>query len=117
MKRESGHGPGNAAPKRRAPQARQDRQRVVESPWPRLMNLEQAAAYLGIGVWTMRELINAGAVAVTRIERPRTPSALRHDPVSDTMRRLLIDRAELDDFADRCAKERLSHPWSQRSAG
>ena len=64
--------------------------------WPRLLDIRQAAAYLNVSFWTLREFINEGSVPTVRLPRPRTPRMRKRKPVSDTVRRLLIDRADLD---------------------
>ncbi len=68
-----------------------------ESIAPRLLNMRQAAEYLGCSFWTARDYILAGphtcgrvaAFATARGERPRT-----------TLRRVLVDRADLDTFIE-----------------
>lgn len=55
---------------------------------PRLLDVNQAAAYLGISTWTLREM-----VADKLVHPVRMPSTRRQGEVS---RRLLFDRADLD---------------------
>lgn len=69
--------------------------------WPRLLDLVQAAAYLNISIWTLRELINDGSVPTVQLPRPQTARSQRRGAASDTIRRLLIDRADLDALVDR----------------
>jgi hypothetical protein len=64
--------------------------------WPRLLSLAEAARYLGVSPWTARELVNAGSIPVTSIPRPQTARMHRRHPVHDSLRRLLIDRCDLD---------------------
>jgi hypothetical protein len=64
--------------------------------WPRLLSLEEAARYIGVSPWTARELVNAGSIPVTSIPRPQTARMHRRQPVHDSLRRLLIDRCDLD---------------------
>jgi hypothetical protein len=63
-----------------------DRQSCV----PRLLGIGQAAAYLGLSPWTVRDLVAAGRLHPVRI------------PLSQgrEVRRLLIDRLELDALVD-----------------
>ena len=68
--------------------------------WPRLLDVNQAAAYLGVSFWTLREMLNAGSVPVVRLPRPQTARAHRTSPLGDTVRRLLIDRHDLDRLVD-----------------
>jgi predicted site-specific integrase-resolvase len=56
---------------------------------------------LGVSFWTMREFVNAGSIPTVRLPRPQTDRMRRRRPVSDTVRRLLIDRADLDRLVDR----------------
>jgi excisionase family DNA binding protein len=73
----------------------QDRTSAVPG-WPRLLSLEEAARYLGVSPWTARELVNAGSIPVTSIPRPQTARMRRRRSVHDSLRRLLIDRCDLD---------------------
>jgi len=63
------------------------------SPAARLLDLNQAAQYLSISYWTMRDLVNAGTIATVKI-----PSAGARDGRS--IRRILIDIRDLDAFID-----------------
>jgi hypothetical protein len=64
---------------------------------PRLLNLRQMADYLGCSYWSARDWVLAGWVPVVELpplrpregERPRT-----------TLRRVLVDREDLDRFID-----------------
>lgn len=90
----SGHGPGTAA-------AETLQRRGPVPGWPPLLNVEQAAAYLNVSFWTLREFINAGSIPTVRLPRPQTQRMRRRQPVTDTVRRLLIDRADLDALVER----------------
>ncbi len=81
-------------------QGRETRQQDWIS-WPRLLDEKRAAAYLGLSVWTFREMINAGDVRAVLVPRPRTAKALKTRPVGTTMRRKLVDRVDLDALVDR----------------
>jgi excisionase family DNA binding protein len=94
-----GHSAGTAAPETLARQGRRSSAPDRESSapgWPRLLSLEEAARYLGVSPWTARELVNAGSIPVTPIPRPQTARMHRRQPVHDSLRRLLIDRCDLD---------------------
>jgi hypothetical protein len=65
----------------------------LDRPAGRLLDLEQAAGYLGISYWTMRDLVNAGTIPTVKI-----PSARAGDGRS--IRRILIDIRDLDAFID-----------------
>ena len=58
----------------------------------RLIGVQQAAAYLGLSAWTIRDLIHSGHL-------PRV--ALPGRRPGETMRRVLIDRADLDALVER----------------
>ena len=95
-----GHSSGTVGAEPRAERGSQqrvlDRQSSVLPAWPRLLSLEQASLYLGLSVEVVRELINSGQLAPVRVPRPDTNRMHRGGPVSDTLRRLLLDRAALD---------------------
>ena len=54
------------------------------APAPRLLSQQEAAAYLGISYWTLRDLTFRGELPHVRIRR-----------------RILIDRLDLDAYLDR----------------
>jgi len=49
-------------PKKRA-------QRINNPQRPRLLTLKEAAAFLGVGIWTMRDLVWSGTVPLVRFRR------------------------------------------------
>jgi excisionase family DNA binding protein len=57
---------------------------------PRLLDLEGAARYLAVSVWTVRDLLDAG-----RLPRVRLPGA-----GTGGLRRVLLDREDLDHLVD-----------------
>jgi hypothetical protein len=65
---------------------------------PRLMDLETAAAYLSLSYWTVRSLVQAGKLQV--VEVPRA------DAAGEPIRRVLIDRQDLDEFVDSLRRTR-----------
>ena len=85
-----GHNPGideanvgvNGAPERGAPVS----QAIAPVP-PRLLDLEAAAAYLGVSPWTIRDLEAAGT-----LKRVSIPVG------SKDLRKLLFDRIDLDEL-------------------
>jgi hypothetical protein len=60
---------------------------------PRLLDLRAAAHYTGLSTWTLREFLLSGELPVVRFTRPG--SQRRED-----LRRVLIDRADLDVWID-----------------
>ena len=71
----------------------QPRERVT----PRLLNMRQAAEYLGCSFWTARDYILQGLIPV--VDLP--PLAPREgDRQRKTLRRVLVDRADLDAFIE-----------------
>lgn len=60
---------------------------------PRLLDVKAAAAYLGgVSVWTIRAWVADGHLHPVRLPSVRHPG--------ESNRRLLFDRADLDDFVD-----------------
>jgi len=64
---------------------------------PRLLNLRQAAAYLGCSYWSVRDWCLAGLLPTVDLPplRPREGERPRR-----TLRRVLIDRVDLDAFIE-----------------
>ncbi len=56
----------------------------ANTPAPRLLSQQEAAAYLGISYWTLRDLTFRGEVPHVKIGR-----------------RILVDRLDLDAYLDR----------------
>ena len=67
---------------------------------PRLLDLPGAALYLTMGTWAVREMVNLGVLPRVRIAMPNTKK--RH---GGEVRKLLFDRADLDQLIER-SKER-----------
>ena len=65
---------------------------------PRLMSLEVAAAYCSVGYWTIRGLVQAGKLPV--VEFPRA------NEEGECIRRVLLDRDDLDKFIDGLLRHR-----------
>jgi hypothetical protein len=70
---------------------------AAERVRPRLLNMRQAAAYLGCSFWTARDYILQGLIPVVDLPplRPREGERDRK-----TLRRVLVDRADLDVFIE-----------------
>ena len=64
---------------------------------PRLLNMRQAAAYLGCSFWTARDYILQGLIPVVNMPPLR---AREGDRQRKTLRRVLVDRADLDAFIE-----------------
>jgi hypothetical protein len=64
---------------------------------PRLLNMRQAAEYLGCSFWTARDYILQGLIPVVDLPplRPREGDRRRKN-----LRRVLVDRADLDAFIE-----------------
>ncbi|MFN8624404.1 MAG: hypothetical protein U0587_00210 [Candidatus Binatia bacterium] len=108
---ECGHNPGTVAPETVAVQGRPRGNAAEEAvvprllkatvtAWPRLLSVEQAAQYLGISYWTMREFINDSSIKAVPLPRPETLRQRERRALGDTVRRLLIDRYDLDALVD-----------------
>lgn len=81
---------GQASAPAAAPPAMRLFERPVAEVWPRLLGLEQAAAYLSLSVWTVREYLAAGVLS--RVELPSATDGV----TKGTTRRVLLDRVDLD---------------------
>jgi excisionase family DNA binding protein len=57
----------------------------------RLLSLKDAAAYLGLSYWTLRDLVNAGTLRAVKL-----PLGAGRD-----LRRILLDRRDLDALVER----------------
>jgi hypothetical protein len=70
------------------------REPVIE---PRLLDLRQAAQYVGVSYWTLRDWVLAGFVPAIALPglRPREGERRKH-----SLRRVLVDRADLDAFIE-----------------
>jgi hypothetical protein len=64
---------------------------------PRLLNMRQAAAYLGCSFWTARDYILQGLIPVVDLPPLRARDG---DRQRKTLRRVLVDRADLDAFIE-----------------
>lgn len=64
---------------------------------PRLLNMRQAAEYLGCSFWTARDYILQGLIPVVDLPplRPREGDRRRKN-----LRRVLVDRTDLDAFIE-----------------
>jgi hypothetical protein len=50
-------------------QAKARAQRINNPQRPRLLSLKEAATFLGVGIWTMRDIVWSGAVPLVRFRR------------------------------------------------
>ena len=71
---------------------------------PRLLDRDQAAQYLAVSTDTLDRLIHTGVISVVRLPVERSRKTGRG--VAGAMRRVLVDRAELDE---------LIPSWRERS--
>jgi predicted site-specific integrase-resolvase len=70
---------------------------------PRLLNMRQAAAYLGCSFWTVRDYVLQGLIPIVDMPPLRAREGARQRQV---LRRVLIDRAELDAVSGGCKTDR-----------
>ena len=63
-------------------------------PEPRLLDLRQAGAYTGTSAWTIRAAVEAGYIPRVELPNPYTRDGR-------SLRRILIDRQDLDAWIDR----------------
>jgi hypothetical protein len=66
---------------------------ITDTPPPRLLDLKSAGAYLGVSYWTMRDLVFGGVIPSVKIPCPRARDGR-------TIRRVLVDRCDLDTFIE-----------------
>lgn len=64
---------------------------------PRLLDLRQAAIYLGCSYWTVRDYVLASVIPVVELPALRSREG---EPPRKRLRRVLIDRSDLDAFID-----------------
>ncbi len=67
---------------------------VIAAIAPRLLDLEAAALYLGVSIWTVRELAGKKDGVLKRVRIPLKNNG--------ELRKLLFDREDLDRFIERC---------------
>ncbi len=82
-------------PRANAPQTRP----IVEGlapVTPRLLGVREAAHYLGISAWSIREWIAAGVVPCVKVLLPTTTKRR-----GETCRRVLVDVRDLDTLIER----------------
>lgn len=68
-----------------------------DAPQARLMNMRQVAHYLGCSFWTARDYILQGLIPA--VEMPPL-QARPGERQRETLRRVLVDRGDLDAFVD-----------------
>lgn len=81
-----------------------------EAALPRLLSMRQAAVYLGCSFWTARDYILQGLIPA--IDMPPL-KARPGDRQRRTLRRVLVDRADLDAFIE-SRKRRAASIGTQR---
>ena len=91
MKGQSGHAPGTSPSDPRVSSGSERGALAVIAIEPRLLSLEDAARYLGVSPWTVRELEWSGV-----LPRVRIPFGNGKE-----LRKLLFDREDLDRLIDR----------------
>jgi hypothetical protein len=77
-----------------APRARVPDGVLAVDDQPRVLDLKAGAKYLGISYWSLRDLVLAGHVPTIRFPCPRAGNGR-------IMRRLLVDRRDLDALIER----------------
>lgn len=87
----TGHVPVTSRPRTRANSGLAAGAQDRESCVPRLLGVDQAAAYLGLSSWTIRDMVSAGTLHPVRLQLG----------TGREIRRLLLDRRDLDALVDR----------------
>jgi excisionase family DNA binding protein len=97
-----GHsGPESVEPQGQTRRAKDAQSVVLRAVQPRLLSIEEAAGYLGLSYWSVKELIAAGDVPLIRVPRPRTMRQHRRAARSGVLRRTLVDVRDLDLLVER----------------
>ena len=68
------------------------------APEKRLLNLHEAAAYLGLSYWSVRDYVLQGLIPVVEMPTLRPKEGARQ--TGRTLRRVLIDRCDADRFIE-----------------
>jgi len=89
---EVGHSPGTRPPERCGAAKESARPPVQTTVVPRLLSVEAAAQYLSVSSWSIRDYIASGRLPAVHLPAPRGQGR--------TIRRVLIDRADLDALVD-----------------
>ena len=74
----------------------------------RLYNLKEAANYLHLSYWTVRDYVEAGILPAVKLpcsKRRAKGGAIVRQPGDESARRILIDRRDLDTLIDRCKEQ------------
>ena len=75
---------------------------------PRLMNLHDAAAYLGVSYWTLRDYIHDGILAEVKLpcsRRRKKGGAIVRRAGDIDSRRIYVDRDDLDTLVKKCKQQ------------
>lgn len=75
----------------------------LDTTRPRLLSMRQAAAYLGCSFWTTRDYVLQGILPALNMPPLR---ARQGDRQRKTLRRVLIDREDLDAFIEQRKRRR-----------
>jgi predicted DNA-binding transcriptional regulator AlpA len=83
------------------------------SPWPRLLDINRAAEYLGLSRWSLYDLVRSGLIPLVKMPSVRVDLGPRKtgNPKSrrrvlarpdfrQPLRKILLDRRDLDQFID-----------------
>ena len=110
---DAGQSPGTVPTETLAQQGRSSRQKDAVSPgWPRVLDLRLGAKYISVSYWTLRDLCASGEVPTIRIPNRRIDHGARPNgrgrdyrlgkaATGRQLRRVLIDRLDLDDLVSR----------------
>jgi hypothetical protein len=77
---------------------------------PRLLDLHQAGVYLGVSYWSVRDYVAQGRLRT--VQMPTLTPREGERVTGRQLRRVLIDRRDLDEFIDSVKSDRRG-PWSQ----
>jgi hypothetical protein len=85
-----------------------------ESEQPRLLSMRQAAVYLGCSFWTARDYVLQGLIPSVDMPPLAPRRGVRR---RKTLRRVLIDRADLDAFVASRRRRALTTRTPRRDLG
>lgn len=72
---------------------------------PRLMNLRDAARYIGLSYWTLRDYVADGLIPRVSLpcsRRRKAGGAIVRRAGDTETRRILVDRSDLDTLIEKC---------------
>jgi hypothetical protein len=86
--------------------SKKDVESFAPSVTPRLLDLHNAARYMSLSYWTVRDLVNTGQLPTVKVPCMFTWNSKKKMRVrvndGRSVRRVLLDRLDLDRFIEQC---------------